>query len=131
VPRTASSPRNNLSSILSAGEYTPNLSSHIEDRKQRSLKKKYPVINGNHTPNGSTITSSIDQQQQQVNALSVLCKKTKLLICTDKGEEEEKKPAERAKSCMYRLSIFASVPSSSSSVLVLLSIHYIIDGICT
>lgn len=62
VPRTTSSPRNALSSISSIGEYTPNQSGNADDRKQRSIKKKYPVVNGNITPN-STITSSIDQQQ--------------------------------------------------------------------
>lgn len=62
VPRTASSPRSGLSSIPSTGDSTLNFSNSAEDRKQRSLKKKYPVINGSTTPS-SAITSNIDQQQ--------------------------------------------------------------------
>ncbi|CAM2712697.1 unnamed protein product [Rotaria socialis] len=62
VPRTASSPRSGLSSIPSTGEFTPGLSGNSDERKQRSLKKKYPVVNG--SPASSTITNSnIDQQQ--------------------------------------------------------------------
>ncbi|CAF3360136.1 unnamed protein product [Rotaria socialis] len=68
VPRTASSPRSGLSSIPSTGEFTPGLSGNSDERKQRSLKKKYPVVNG--SPASSTITNSnIDQQQKRRRAI--------------------------------------------------------------
>ncbi|CAF1341647.1 unnamed protein product [Adineta steineri] len=68
VPRTASSPRNGLSSIPSNGENTPGKISTNDERKQRSLKKKYPIVNGSTTPN-TTITGSIDQQQKRRRAI--------------------------------------------------------------
>ncbi|CAF4502304.1 unnamed protein product [Rotaria sp. Silwood1] len=46
VPRTASSPRSGLSSIPSTGENTSGLTGSSDERKQRSLKKKYPIVNG-------------------------------------------------------------------------------------
>ncbi|CAF1048982.1 unnamed protein product [Rotaria sordida] len=62
VPRTASSPRSGLSSIPSTGENISGLTGSNDERKQRSLKKKYPIVNGGTTPSITTI-SSIDQQQ--------------------------------------------------------------------
>ncbi|CAF0801245.1 unnamed protein product [Adineta ricciae] len=64
VPRAASSPRNGLSSISSTGEFTPGLSGYGDERKQRSLKKKYPVLNDSTSAlNASITSSSVDQQQ--------------------------------------------------------------------
>ncbi|UJR27679.1 hypothetical protein I4U23_008958 [Adineta vaga] len=64
VPRAASSPRNGLSSIPSTGEYTPGQIGQGDERKQRSLKKKYPVLNDSTSTLNATITSNnVDQQQ--------------------------------------------------------------------
>ncbi|CAF1405210.1 unnamed protein product [Rotaria sordida] len=68
VPRTASSPRSGLSSIPSTGENISGLTGSNDERKQRSLKKKYPIVNGGTTPSITTI-SSIDQQQKRRRAI--------------------------------------------------------------
>ena len=125
MPRTASSPRSGLSNIPSAGEYTPGLSGSGDESKQRSLRKKYTVVNGTPTTTPSTtITSSSDQQQvsRSVPSRSVCyLQQEKRRVSTHLWER--KKKGEKKKNGMYLPSI-TDVPlsldfSSSFSFLVL------------
>ena len=133
MPRTASSPRSGLSNIPSAGEYTPGLSGSGDDSKQRSLRKKYTVVNGTPTTTtpSTTITSSIDQQQVSRSVLS----RCVLFVTRETAgiDSSRKEKREKKKNGMYHPFI-RDVPLSLPRFLLLrtrsLSLYYTFVASC-
>ena len=133
MPRTASSPRSGLSNIPSAGEYTPGLSGSGDESKQRSLRKKYTVVNGTPTTTtpSTTITSSSDQQQvsRSVPSRSVCyLQQEKRRVSTHLWERKKKRGRRKRTACIFhpsRTFLSLSLDFSSSFSFLVLSIDCI------